>query len=274
MMIAVSTPTANLPALGLWLFPDASAGALVDAVVRAEELGFDEVWVADEGVMREPSVVLAAAAVRTTRIRLGVGITTPLLRHPGALAATWATIDELSGGRAMLGLGVGGDLSLAPFGIAPERPVGLIRDAIRTVRAVTERVDGSAYTVPAHAAPARRVPVFVASKGAQINRMASREADGVLLSGFDLDRLDEPLAWVRSARPVDVALYASVRFRADAPADPTALRGDAAEIAAGLRALVGRHSPSSIGLALIDGDPVGEMVEQAGEVRRLLSSRG
>lgn len=266
-------PTAN-PPIGVWLFPDATAGDLVDAVVRLEELGFDEVWIADEGVMREPIVVLAAAATRTRRIRLGVGITTPLLRHPGALGATFATLDELSGGRAILGLGVGGHLSLAPFGIEPARPVAIMRDAIRTARAVIERVDGETYRVAEHAAPQRRVPIFVASKGEQISRLASREADGAFLSGFDLDALDAPVAWARSARPIDVALYASVRFRHDAPDDPTALRGDPSVVADGVRRLAERHRPASVGLALVDGDPVGPMIERAGEVRRHLNGRG
>ena len=101
--------------------------------------GIDEVWIADEGVMRDPVVVFAAAAERTTRVRMGIGITSPALRHPGAIASTVASLDELSGGRMMLGFGVGGEQSLAPFGITVERPVALIRDALRISRAVLQR---------------------------------------------------------------------------------------------------------------------------------------
>ena len=68
---------------GVWLYPDATVGELVDAVVAADTAGIDEVWIADEGVMRDPVVVFAAAAGLTRRVRMGIGITTPALRTPG-----------------------------------------------------------------------------------------------------------------------------------------------------------------------------------------------
>jgi 5,10-methylenetetrahydromethanopterin reductase len=231
--------------------------------VAAEVAGLDEVWIADEGVMRDPVVVFAAAAARTSTIRLGIGITSPALRHPGALASTAATLDELSDGRMMLGLGVGGDLSLAPFGITVERPVALVRDALRTARAVLERTDGDGYRVGDHAAPARRVPLYVASRGEQINSLASREADGVFLSGLSPEQVPTVLGWARrSGRPA-VALYQSVRFRPGARDDPSVVVGEPAQVALALRELVDAHDPDSIGLALVDGDPVAVMIERA-----------
>jgi len=73
---------------GVWLYPNAAVGELVDAVVAGDSAGIDEVWIADEGVMRDPVVVFAAAAGLTRRVRMGIGITSPVLRHPGALAST------------------------------------------------------------------------------------------------------------------------------------------------------------------------------------------
>jgi len=125
---------------GVWLYPNAAVGELVDAVVAADSAGIDEVWIADEGVMRDPVVVFAAAAGLTRRVRMGIGITSPVLRHPGALASTVASLDELSDGRMMLGFGVGGEQSLGPFGLTAARPVALIGDALSTARAVLQRV--------------------------------------------------------------------------------------------------------------------------------------
>jgi hypothetical protein len=85
----------------------------------------------------------------------------------------------------------------------------------------------------------------------------------VFLSGFALDALDEPVGWARSARPVHVGLFASVRFRADAPVDPTSLIGSPAEVGEGLRQLVLRHHPDTIGLALVDHDHPVDMVRRA-----------
>ena len=89
-----------------------------------------------------------------------------------------------------------------------------------------------------HAAPARDVPLYVASRGEQIDRLASREADGVFLSDFAPDRLDEVLGWVRSDGSPRVALYQSVRFRTSSDDDPTAMSGDPRHIASVLDELV------------------------------------
>jgi alkanesulfonate monooxygenase SsuD/methylene tetrahydromethanopterin reductase-like flavin-dependent oxidoreductase (luciferase family) len=250
-------------ATGVWIYPDAPIDDLVEAVVEADRAGIDEVWIADEGVMRDPFLVFAAAAGSTERVRLGIGITSPMLRHPGAIAATVASLDELSGGRMMLGFGVGGQQSLEPFGLTVDRPVALMRDALRTARAVLERRDESGYVVTDHAAPARDVPLYVASRGEQINRLASREAHGVFLSGFAPDRLDEVLGWARSDGTPRVALYQSVRYRTDAPDDPTSVSGSPEEIASMLGALVDTHAPDSIGVALVDGAPVLDMLADA-----------
>jgi alkanesulfonate monooxygenase SsuD/methylene tetrahydromethanopterin reductase-like flavin-dependent oxidoreductase (luciferase family) len=243
---------------------------LVAAVVRADAAGLDEVWIADEGVSREPMIVLAAAARETVRIRLGVGITSPLLRHPGALAASIATLDELSGGRAMLGLGVGGELSLDPFGLTVERRVGMLRDAVRTVHDVLRGTGSERYRPPVHASPPRDVPVFIGSRGEQTLRLASREADGAFFSGLPDELLDDAFAWVRSERPIDVALYQSVRFRPDAVGAPSFLCGPPDVVAPQLAMLADRHRPASIGISLVDGDPVGVMLERAIETFALL----
>jgi alkanesulfonate monooxygenase SsuD/methylene tetrahydromethanopterin reductase-like flavin-dependent oxidoreductase (luciferase family) len=255
---------------GVWFFPDAPASDLVDGIIAAEQAGFDEVWIADEAVSREPLVLLAATARLTTTIKLGIGITSPLLRHPGALASSMATLDELSNGRAILGFGVGGSLSLDPFGITYEKPVALVRDAIRTARAVIEGNTTDLYQPPAHAAPPRQVPIYVGAKGEQLNRLASREADGVFLSGFDHDRVGDAISWARCVRPVHVALYVSVRYRSDAPTSTNALNGDPQSVAAALAEMVNRYRPETIGLALVDLDPIATMMDSATETLRLL----
>ncbi len=266
---------------GVWLYPAATVDELVEAVVGADRAGVDEVWIADEGVMRDPFVVFAAAAARTSTVRMGIGITSPALRHPGAIAATAASLDELSDGRMMLGFGVGGEQSLAPFGLHVERPVALMRDALRTARAVLSRTSSDGYVVTDHAAPARDVPLYIASRGEQINTLASREADGVFLSGFDPEQLPTVLGWVRSVGSPKVALYQSVRFRpsaSDDPTsdDPTSVAGTPEELAGWLGALAELHRPDTIGIALVDGDPVVDMVERAVETFDSLafSSRG
>ncbi len=82
--------------------------ALAETVEKA---GLDSVWVGDSLVAKprmEPLAVLAALAARTSRVRLGTAVLLPALRHPVLLAQTLATVDLISGGRLLIGAGVGG----------------------------------------------------------------------------------------------------------------------------------------------------------------------
>jgi 5,10-methylenetetrahydromethanopterin reductase len=229
------------------LFPDRPAGALVDAIVAAEELGLDEVWVADEGVAREPGPVLAAAAIKTSRIRLATGITSPLLRHPGAVASTMATLDELSDGRAVLGLGLGGALTLDPLGIVVDRPVAVMRTAIETARSVLRRTASEHYEPPSHAMPARDVPIWVGARGPQLVRTAARAADGIFVSGCTPSEHDRIVRDAGSVGGTHYALYQSAHVR---PSRESEVSWDEAH--AVLASEVARLRPDSIGLSLVD----------------------
>lgn len=257
------------PRRGVWLFPSRPVAELVDAIVAAEELGLDEVWLADEGVAREPVVVLAAAAARTSRIRLATGITSPVLRHPGAIAASLATLDELSGGRAVLGLGVGGHLSLEPFGLSVERPVAVMRDAIETARAVLRRAPGEHYEPPDHAMPGRAVPIWVGARGPQLVRLTCRLADGLFLSGCTTAQLAEITANAESVGGTSLAIYQSA---AAIPSSASEHRWE--DVGRLLADAVERYRPASIGINLVEPlhEPTLDLVvqvERAAEALRL-----
>lgn len=260
------TSIPSSPRKGVWMFPNTPASRLVEAVVVAEECGLDEVWIADEGVARDPMAVLAAAADATATITLAVGITSPLLRHPGAIAATAATVDELSGGRFVLGLGVGGEKSLAPFALSTDRPVGVLREAIGVARAVLADETGEGYRRPAHGFGPRAVPVWVGARGPQIVRLAARVADGVFLSGCTADQHEQIVEVVRSVgRSTGVAIYQSA---SDTSVSPSITGWD--EVGPLLEREAARWGPSSIGVNLVDlndggADPVA-LVRRAAEV--------
>ena len=80
----------------------------VESVKLAEELGFDSIWIPDSRLHFDLYVSLALAALNTTKIRLGSAVTNPYTRHPAMTAVGIASVDQLSGGRAALGLGAGG----------------------------------------------------------------------------------------------------------------------------------------------------------------------
>lgn len=210
----------TVPAVGVWVFPDAPAPELVELARHVEGLGLDELWVGDEGPARDPFAVLAAAAVVTERIRLATGITNPYVRHPGAAAASMLTIHELSGGRAVLGVGAGGRMSLAPFGLQAERPVERVRQFLDIARAAATGMSAEGYSpsdvAVAEATVGAPLPLYVGARGPKLNRLASERADGAFVAGMPPFRYPEVVGWARSVRLIDIALYPSVAFTKEA----------------------------------------------------------
>jgi 5,10-methylenetetrahydromethanopterin reductase len=203
-------------AIGIWLFPDVAAPALVSAFVAAEALGLDEVWLGDEGPSnRDPFAVLAAAATGTRRVTLGLAVTNPYLRHPAVAASAMMTVQELSGGRAILGVGAGGGISLGPLGLSRDQPLDRARDFIRIARAVATGSATAGYSPPEGAFTVASLPIYVGSRSERLNRLASSAADGAFVGATPLFLLDDTLSWVRSVHNVPVALYLNVAFGED-----------------------------------------------------------
>lgn len=172
---------------GLGLPPTAPTGDLVALAAEAERLGYRWMWVNDERLERDPFTVLAAMAAGTTRLRLGPGVTNPYSRHPALIATAMATLDELSGGRAVLGLGAGGT-NHAALGIRREAPATAIREAVELIRALwsgaTASVEGRVVTARDARLdfPARAdLPIYVGARGPKMLELAGAVADGVIV---------------------------------------------------------------------------------------------
>ena len=192
------------------------AGALADVIVAAESAGLDELWLGDEGPARDPLVTLAAAAHRTKRIRLGVAVTNPYLRHPASTASAFATLAELApraGGPRDGRRRRARSRSGRPRARATA-PAGDRRRSRRPGRAAG-RGHRPGYRPPAHAPRAPDVPIYIGARGERLNRLASEVADGVFLGGIALPMLGTTIGWARSAGPSHVAIYPNVAFSAD-----------------------------------------------------------
>jgi 5,10-methylenetetrahydromethanopterin reductase len=148
---------------------------------EAEGQGFDWLGVADsQSVFRELYVALTLAALHTSRMRLGPLVTNPLTRHLVVTASAIASVDELSGGRAVLGLG-SGDSAIYTIG-APPATVGGLEDSIATLGRLTagRAVEREGRTWRVHRS-ARRVPIYLAAEGPRTLELAGRVADGVIV---------------------------------------------------------------------------------------------
>jgi 5,10-methylenetetrahydromethanopterin reductase len=162
------------------ILPNRPFAECVDLCVAIEDLGFGGVWVADsQSVMRDAYALLAVAASRTSRIRLATGVTNALTRHLAVLASSWATLDEISCGRAVLGLGVG-ESSVKNIGLAPDR----LADLERKIRSLRDLMLGEEIEHEGQKFhltwPHCRIPIFMACSGPKSLQMGGRIADGVL----------------------------------------------------------------------------------------------
>ena len=126
------------------------------------------------------------------------------------------TIHELSGGRAVLGVGAGGHMSLSPFGLRASQPVDRVREFLDVARAVASGTPAAGFSptdvAVGEAAVGAPLPVFVGARGPRLNRLASERADGAFVAGMPPFRYPDVVGWARSVRPIDIALYPSVAF--------------------------------------------------------------
>src|SRR5260370_7068321 len=118
---------------GLLLLPSHPAARLAEIAQLAERTGYDYLWLAGEGFFREVYASLPLCALPTQLIKLGPCVTDPSSRHPALTAMAIATVDELSGQRAVLGLGAGVS-GFRELGIAREKPGVGLREAVEVIR--------------------------------------------------------------------------------------------------------------------------------------------
>jgi len=116
-------------------------GLVSRVLARAEALGAHSVWVQEQILGTTPSLepvaLLDWAAGRSTRVKLGAAVLLTILRHPVQLAKALATLDHLSGGRLIVGVGLGGNLALYPaYGIPPEHRVARFVEGLEVMRAL------------------------------------------------------------------------------------------------------------------------------------------
>jgi 5,10-methylenetetrahydromethanopterin reductase len=155
----------------------------------ADESGFDSIWL-PEITWSDSFSLATAAAMSTKRVKLATGVVGIFSRSPVLMAMSVAGLDELSGGRAILGLGT----QARPYvelwhGLKFERPVERMREYVKAVKMILAnpfgmtnyggkiiRVGGFVLTVK----PKGTVPVFVAAIGPRMQRVAGEVGDGVL----------------------------------------------------------------------------------------------
>jgi 5,10-methylenetetrahydromethanopterin reductase len=180
---------------GIVVWLDHPAARLADLAARAEDVGFADVWLPDHYFLRDVYVTQALMAERTTRIGLGTGVAAVQLRHPALIASSAATIDELSGGRALIGIGPGGFEFPTQFAMRPESPLSLMRDSIAIIRELLS--GGSEHRGRTFIAAGaklgretRPIPIYTSGRGPRMIELAGELADGVIVHGLNPGFID------------------------------------------------------------------------------------
>jgi 5,10-methylenetetrahydromethanopterin reductase len=223
--------------IGIRLPPCRPVDEVAEAARRAEELGFDDVWVPDSQTLwRDAYATLAYAALRTERVRLGTAVTNVVTRHPSVVAAAARTVAELAPDRFVLGLGVGN---------SSVEPVGLRSSTTAELRLGVTELRGMMPGIPIH----------VAASGPRNLALGGELADGViLLAGASAARIGAALDLVnRDGAPAEVTVSAFCHVTDDLARDAPALKpvcaamaqkgGGAALAAAGIDVSVPRQVP-------------------------------
>jgi alkanesulfonate monooxygenase SsuD/methylene tetrahydromethanopterin reductase-like flavin-dependent oxidoreductase (luciferase family) len=177
----------------------------VRAAQLADELGYDSFWL-PEAWGYEIFALLTEVAIKTKRIKLGTGIINVFSRSPGLIAMSAATVDEISGGRLLLGIGTSGKRVIEGFHGRPfEKPLSQVRDVIRVTRTLlsggklSDETTGGAELRPfgLEMKPLRpHIPIYVAALKQKAIEQIGEIADGWIPTFWPYDKLSEGKQWI------------------------------------------------------------------------------
>ena len=269
---------------------------ILAASVEAEHQGWYGVWLADHympdtgtteavgGDMHEVWGLLPAVAALTSRVRIGTLVSPTSIHHPALLANRAATVDHLSHGRMVLGLGAGWQINEhAAYGFELAPPVDRVRRFAEAVKVVRSLLDtgrttfhGTFYDLvdaPCEPKPVQpRLPILVGTRGPRMQRITARHGDqwntwadsagaAALLHGFEqaCDQVGRDRSTIRTSANALVALDGSAPGRA-------VLAGSAAQIVDQLGAFVDAGYDEFI---IPDGNLSEDAAERADQVARI-----
>ena len=230
--------------LALGFNPVLSAAEMAVTASQAEKLGYDSIWMHESLFQRDIVTCIASMAGATNTIRIGSGIINSFTRHPVAAASTFATLSELSGGRIVMGIGLGSFPTIPLIGhqifpVERTRPLRRVKEYVEVVKAVWkgEKVeyDGeffSVHNLTLGFKVENTIPIYIASLSPMTQAYAADAADGAILSPAlstvkATERMVKNVAAgeSRSGRSVERASYMMTSIDPDPSKAQQAVRG-------------------------------------------------
>ncbi|ADC64913.1 5,10-methylenetetrahydromethanopterin reductase [Ferroglobus placidus DSM 10642] len=258
---------------GIEFVPNMKYYELEYYVKLAEDSGFEYTWITDHYNNRNVYAMLAILALKTSKIKLGPGVTNPYHISPALTASAIATINELSEGRAVLGIGAGDKVTFERIGITWEKPLKRMREAVEIIRALHSgkpvNYDGEIFKMNGAKLDfkAGNIPIYIGAQGPKMLQLAAELGDGVLINAshprdFEAakENIEAGLSKAgKSKEEFDVVAYASMSVDKDREKARNAARIVVAFIVAGSPEVIfERH-----GISMDDVNKVREALNNA-----------
>ena len=239
---------------GIEFVPNEPALKIASYAKTAEEEGCEYVWITDHFNNRDVYSTIAVLALSTNKIRIGAGVTNPYTRHPVITASNIASVNEISGGRAVLGIGPGDKLTFDALGIESSKPLTAIKETVAAVKELLAgkrmSFDGEILKIknakldfadPKKTGVDMNIPVYIGAQGPKMLETAGAVGDGVLINGSHPDDFKAAVPLIkkgaestgRNIKDIDVAAYTCFSIDEDAEKAINAAKPVAAFIIAG-----------------------------------------
>ncbi|MDD3042161.1 MAG: 5,10-methylenetetrahydromethanopterin reductase [Methanosarcinaceae archaeon] len=240
----------------------------------AEQQGFDNVWITDHYNNRDVYTTLTVLALNTNSIKIGSGVTNSYTRNAAITASSIGSVNEISGGRAILGLGPGDKATFDAMGVEWVKPLATTRETIQAIKGffAGEKVAMDGEQVKFGGAKLAfktgDVPIYMGAQGPKMLELAGEVADGVLINASHPKDFEVAVEQIRKGaekagrdpKEVDVTAYACFSIDKDPAKAVSAAKVVVAFIVAGSPDLVlKRHgidvaAKAQIGEAIAKGD--------------------
>lgn len=174
--------------VGLCLSGNIPMREIVESARTAEATGWDSIWLGEDYFYRGGVAMASAVASVTDRIGIGLGIMTPLPRHPALMAMELAALQELSGGRVMPGVGAGVGAWMRQMGYDYRSPLTVMREGVDLTRRLlageTVTADQGLFKLDAVRLhfPTIATPVLLGAVGPKALQLSGEIADGTVIS--------------------------------------------------------------------------------------------
>ena len=168
--------------------PDESVYKIGYMAKLAEDAGFQNIWITDHYNNRDVWSTLAVLSMMTNKIKLGTGVTNPYTRNSAITASSIASINELSGGRAILGIGPGDKATFDKMGIEWDKPLSRVKESVLAIRAflAKEQVNQAGFKGAQMAFGPSKIPIYIGAQGPKMLELAGAIADGVRIEGVQV----------------------------------------------------------------------------------------